>query len=597
MSLVASGVSLPAPTSARPPAPKVTSKAAGDALAAATTEAAAKAALLEIFTQGGIGIADGNGAPADQALVIVPTWELDALAKAHIDGANITLARNAKAFDTMFRWAGASAVTPATFSGFLSQWFSAPVDPREQFVTEAIEELGKQTDRPYDIAAGAPAEAPLPLLILLEESIALRGPNDPVTAATTPSGFVSTGSAGSARALAKNPCEIISGAKGDYDKVTGAYDAFDKWGQKYNPQTWEQIEQNLDNVETEASGAEAGAEGAGAAAVAVVALISAILQTALAQGYLDVKITQDPRPVVKHEKGAEPNKTKVKIVVTSKSDTPKELADCVKIVSGNGPSVDLPAAGKPISKAQVTMTTGAHFEQHLSVDYADGNYANNAGGGFGNITDANGMVSMPLQTRPQQAPQGQGKDETREGTIHVEVDLQGLGPSPSQLIAAILDHIAPWTNDFSVTVKQREIKARSIIGSAKVDAIIVGLQVDLNLKACNGFDAYITGTVGLSGGYQGGFATVASALTGLPANGSALPAVAVHVPEQEKANTDDPGLPQHGVITPLDGQLGILFISDTVAEVTVGGTPLADPATGRVFTFPVTEGAEGCPGS
>ena len=584
-------VTLISPAAARPFAAVESGEQAGQALAAAKDVASARAALLTIFTHGGIGVADGTGAPPSEALVVVPSWELDGLARAHVAGANISLAVNARAFDTMFRWAGASAVSPSTFAGFLADWFQHPVDPRERFVLDAIEALGLRTDPAYDVAKGAPADAPLPLLLLLEEGVAITVPR------AGAQGFA-TGYAGSGvrapRPTGKSPCEIVDTAVGGYKGLTGLYTALDKWGASYNPQTWAEIEANLESIETEASAAT---EAAVTDVAVAVAAINGILQFALAQGYLDVAITQDPRPVVKHERGDPANKTTVKAVVTSKSDTPKELADCIKLAGDNAPSVSLPEAGKPVPKAEVTMTTGEHFSEHLTVDYADGNYANAANGGFGNITDATGTVRMPLQTQPQRAPKGQGKDETRQGTIHLEVAIQRLGLSPSQLIAAILDHIVPWSNDFPVTVRQRAIKARTIKGTAKVDAIILGLQVDLDLKACTGFDGYLTGTVGLSGGFQGGFGSAATALTGLPADGSTIPSVAVHVPEQNRNSIDDPGLPAHGVVTPIAGKVGIVFVDDNTAEVTIDGTPLADIATGHIFMFSVTEGADGCPSS
>jgi hypothetical protein len=594
VSLIVAGLGVPRTATATPAADSapqiVTPVQAGDALAAATTEAAARVALSDIFTGSGIAVEDGSGAPAEEALVVVPTWTLDGMAKAHIDGKNITVAQNAKIYDTLFRWAGASPITPDAFSAMLASWFQSPADEQEQFLLDAMDELGKQTVPAYDIAAGAPTDAPLPLLILLAESIALQPPGSGTAGASTGKGIVISPRR---RALA-NPCEIIGSAKSGHDKLTGFYMGLDKAGAAYNPQTWEQIEMNLDLIESDgAAAAEAGAEEAAAAVAAVVALVNGVLQFALAQGYMDVKMVQDPRPVPKHERGDPPNKTTVTLTVTSKSDTPKELADCLKLSNGNV-SVDLPTAGKPIAKAQVRLSTGAHFDEHLSIDYSDGR----AGGGFNKVTDKDGKLALPFETLPQRAPKDQGKQETREGTIHVEVAIQALGISPSQIIAAIFDHISPWSNDFAVTVTQREVVARTIHGSAKVDAVFLGLQVDLDLKACHGFDGFFTGTVGLAGGFQGGFAAAATALTGLPANGSALPSVSVHVPEQDRGNyIDDPGRPEHGVVSPLLGKLGILFVDDHTAEVTVDGTPLADFATGKIFTFPVTEGADGCVGS
>lgn len=43
------------------------------AVAAANDEASARAALLTMFTNGAIGVEDGTGAPASEALVIVPS--------------------------------------------------------------------------------------------------------------------------------------------------------------------------------------------------------------------------------------------------------------------------------------------------------------------------------------------------------------------------------------------------------------------------------------------------------------------------------------------------------------------------------------------
>src|SRR5689334_2782210 len=84
-----------------------TAAEAGDALAAATSVETAKDALLTIFTNGGIAMSDGAGAPPGDALVTVPTWFLDALAAGHVAGSNLTVIDNARIYDTAFRWAGA----------------------------------------------------------------------------------------------------------------------------------------------------------------------------------------------------------------------------------------------------------------------------------------------------------------------------------------------------------------------------------------------------------------------------------------------------------------------------------------------------------
>ncbi|MCW2750298.1 MAG: hypothetical protein JWR83_1408, partial [Aeromicrobium sp.] len=380
---VVGGVAVePARAVPRPAADQPTAAQAGDALAAATSVETAKAALLTIFTNGGIAVADGTGAPADQAVLQVPAWFVDALAGEQIDGGNVTVTDNSRIFDTAFRWAGASAVTPATFSGFLSDWFQNPGDPQEAYVLGAVAELGKQTVPPVDYAAGATADAPLPWLLLLEEEIALAAPQSASTETdtTTPAaaaGFVANGFASAdgvgfgRRAPAPTPCELVSKLKTAADNAgkTGKFiEDLVKWIDVFREGGLPAVDNALGDV---GAAGEAASGAAAAGAATLVDAMKALLQTGLAHEFLMPVFSQDPNPVIKHEPGNEPNQAKLTVTVSTSDDTPKDFFDCLKAIPGLGDiGIDLNTPGKPIAKAIVNMNAGRNFDEHLTFDYS-----------------------------------------------------------------------------------------------------------------------------------------------------------------------------------------------------------------------------------
>jgi hypothetical protein len=79
--IAVASATLASPAAARARPAVESGQQAERAVAAANDEASARAALLTMFTNGGIGVEDGTGAPASEALVIVPSWELDGLAR------------------------------------------------------------------------------------------------------------------------------------------------------------------------------------------------------------------------------------------------------------------------------------------------------------------------------------------------------------------------------------------------------------------------------------------------------------------------------------------------------------------------------------
>ncbi|MCU1390060.1 MAG: hypothetical protein JWL72_3398 [Ilumatobacteraceae bacterium] len=592
----------------KPALDQPTAVEAGDALAAATSVETAKAALLTIFANGGIAVADGTGAPADQAVLQVPTWFVDALAGEQVDGGNVTVTDNARIFDTMLRWAGASAVTPATFSGFLSDWFQNPADPQEAYVLGAIAELGKQTVPPVDYAAGAAADAPLPWLLLLEEEIEL-GSTPAASAATdtstpaTSAGFRANGFAAAdgvgftRRAPAPTPCELLNMAKSAADNAgkTGKFiEDLVKWIDVFREGGLPAVDHALGDV---GAAGEAGAGAAAAAAGTVVAAMKALLQTGLAHEFLMPVFSQDPDPVIKHEPGNEPNQAKLTVTVSMSDATPKDFFDCLKAIPGLGDiGIDLGAPGKPLAKAIVNMNAGANFDQHLTFNYSHtpDSYAT-----VGQPTDSQGRASWMVDTKPQKLPAGVGKDATRDVGIKVVVKTQKPGFSVSAFLAALFDGLDPWTGNFTARVTQRETEARTISGSFNLDAAFVGVQGTLHIYSCNGFDGPFTGTVSLSGGLENGFDQIATQLTGLPATASGVPAINAALPARPKNPSEENATskPVLNTVTSIAGKLGIKFIDDHTAELTADGTALFSIQTGKVFTFAVTEGATECPNS
>lgn len=569
-----------------------TAAQAGTALAAAVTQDQARAALLTILTGGSIAVDDGTGAPASTAGVTIPSWMLDELATAQVKGSAITVAQNAALFDTMVREAGGPAITTADFSRFLAYWQQHPDSDGDAYVLGAVASLAAHTDPSYDLA-NAPGTAALPLILLVAEMSslhqalayeqtnppALRGANATLDDEAT---------------TAESPCENLAKAKDWAGKAKEDWEKLIEAGQNWNVNhlSWETIEENLENLEGLGErGSDLDPDDL-AGENATTAAISGILQTALAQGNIQLTTNQDPRPVAKNEKGEPPNTTTVTLTFKANEDMPKDLADCLKVLGEEIPDIDLPEPGKPISKAHVTVTAGAHFDEHLQWDWD--NVTANANGNY--YTDDNGQVRIPLQTQTQKLPKGVGKTKTREAMIEIEINLQEPGLSPSSWVAAIFDHLDPWTDEYAVSVTQREEPAISITGSFDLNALLVDVKGSLDLHSCNGFDGALNGTVKLSGAYQS-IAKQVGVAFGAPTSGSVSVPAAALVPEQTKATPDDPGAPQLNVITPIAGKIGIEFVDENTAELTIDGTPISSLQTGKVFQFPVTEGASECPGS
>jgi len=564
---------------------------AGDVLAAATTVAQARAALLAILTAGGIAVDDGTGAPSATADGVIPAWMVDSLAQAQIAGTAITVAQNAKIFDSLSRWAGGPAVGPAQFATFLKYWLAHPMNTAQDYVLDAIAELGRRTTPTVDLVKGAEPDAALPLLILVEEQLSLEtilsdGGQGPGLRAE-----------GSALTDPVHPtlCGLLNKVKDANDTRTKAESAYDKliqWGENHGV-SWSQVEDVADDLGEGASEAgEDAEEGVEGVEGAIAGILSGIVQDALAQGHLKVTFAQEPRPVTANEKSDPPNNTTVTLTFAADADMPQQEADCLKLLGEKFPNMDLPDPNEPLKNAAVEIDPGTNFMDLLYFDADD--YISHDNGHY--TTDDAGRIQVKLQTRPQKLPKGKGTPRTEDAMVDVTAHVSDLGKGVSAMSAAIFDHIVPWTNSYPVTVRRRETRAITITGSFNIDALIFGVKGTLNLHSCDGFDGFLNGTLHVSGGYENGADQVVTALTGLPSTGSGDVPVAVHVPEKTKATPDDPGSPVLGTTTTLVKKLGIMFVDDHTAELTADGQPLFDIQTGQVFQFPVTEGASQCPG-
>lgn len=570
-----------------PGGPGVTAQQAADALAAATTVDAAKAAILDILTGAGVAVDDGTGAPAASAVAVIPDWEVDALGVAHVAGQSVTVAENAQAFDVPLRWSGQPGVSADQWSAALAGWVSAPDDPREQYALDALEEFGKQTDPPYDLAAGAPADAPLPVWALLFEEIALADPG-----AAAPSGWQAVPTAARVPADAGiSPCEVADQVHTWTErasKVAGFLEAFD----------WESADRALrsiidyanDQLDAAQSASQA-AEGellGGAEGAATIAIVNGLLSMALSQGYLDVQLTQDPHPVTKHEQGAQPNTTKLEVVVKAKDDMPKKLADCLGLISPV--KIDLPGAGEAIDKANVTVTPGAHFDEHLTAG-AITPQDHHAG--------KDGIVTYSYDTKPQKLPPGKGTEKQRDAVVHVEVAIRDLGLGPDKILAAIFDKVAPWSDDFDLAVEQREDPSLSVKADFDAHSFIGGtVSGSVDLHSCDGWNGYFTGQFSTHAADVTIWKTFADAM-GLADSQDDGGPLNLHFPvtfPTGAQGTDNQAVPVPGSVVDMGSFLTLKVIDESTLELGIKGTTILDFSTFQRITFTVTHGADECTG-
>lgn len=591
--------------SASPVSPRdVSPQQAGDALAASVTVDQAKAALLTIFSNGGIAVSDGSGASADAADVVIPAWMVDGFANAQVAGLAITVAQNAKIFDSFSRWTGGDAVSAAQFATFLKTWYATPIDPQQGYVLAAIKELGTKTDPPVDVDKGVGPDDALPLIMLLEEQVLIAaldsGSGPPGLRA--PSHAITEG-------MPSTPCGMLFFLKEISEKSEKAQTALKALGQVGEDQSFvsgigKQVkaffdkEFGLDPMSTvEKAGEAAGEEGPAAAELAgvlseqaLLAAINGIIQDALKQGHLNVTFKQDPNPVTAHEQGDAPNIVTATFTFKASSDMPKEQTDCLKVMGAKFPDVDVPDPSQPYADADVEIYPGANFAELLSLG---SDYIQHRNGHY--TTDQSGSIYPQFETRPQKLPKDRGSPQLEDAMVNVTAHVSDLSWKPTEMSAAIFDHIDPWDNDYAIRVQRREDRAITIKGSFDMDALILGVRGSLDIHSCDGFDGYFNGTLHVEGGYENGADTVVSGVTGLPAKGSTDLPVAVHVPTTEKSTRLSPGKPTLGVITTLAKGLGIKFVDEHTAELTSGGTPMFNIQTGQVYLFPVTEGASQCP--
>ncbi|MEO5723798.1 MAG: hypothetical protein ABIQ39_14875 [Ilumatobacteraceae bacterium] len=340
-------------------------------------------------------------------------------------------------FDMVSRWAGGASISPAKYSKFLCRWTADPADEAEGYVLDALGELGKQTLPAYDIAKGADADAPLPLQMVIQEQIALSALDVEAPTAAQPQGLLMKSETGTM-------CDTIATSKSIAKNSSKAWD----WLVQ-NGENWGNVGTRVEQLGSAAAEAEGGAGAAaesGSGIGIIILIASGMIQNAMAHGYLYVDLAQDPRPVAKHKQGAQPNQTVLTVTLKGDKDIPKDFASCMKLLGGLGVTLGQP--GQPVAKATVTVTAGANFARHLT--WASGSPPGDR------TTDADGQITVPLLTKPQSLPKGQGTVKTREAMVHVVASLQHLSISPSALVAKAMEKVARWSNDYAIEVTQRE---------------------------------------------------------------------------------------------------------------------------------------------